>query len=123
FLISAHLESGHYFNPHAQRIIDAKARGAKIVVFDVRLSNTATHADHWVSPYPGTEAAILLAIANDLIQTGRYDRNFVRTWWNWQEYMHAEHPDRPATFEPFEEVLRTLYASYTFEFAAKESGT
>jgi anaerobic selenocysteine-containing dehydrogenase len=27
-LLSAHLESGHYFNPHAQRIIEGKQRGA-----------------------------------------------------------------------------------------------
>src|SRR4030095_6962816 len=40
-LISAHLESGHYFNPHAQRIVEARQRGARLVVFDVRLSNTA----------------------------------------------------------------------------------
>ena len=69
-LISAHLESGHYFNPHAQRIMEAKARGAKLIVFDVRLSNTATHADHWLAPYPGSEAAMLLAIARHLIETG-----------------------------------------------------
>ncbi len=29
-LVSAHLETGHYFNPHAQRIIEAKQRGAKL---------------------------------------------------------------------------------------------
>ncbi len=29
-LISAHLESGHYFNPHAQRIIEGKMKGAKL---------------------------------------------------------------------------------------------
>ena len=28
-LLSAHLETGHYFNPHAQRIIDAKSGGAR----------------------------------------------------------------------------------------------
>ena len=78
-LISAHLESGHYFNPHAQRVIDGKANGAKLIVFDTRLSNTATHADYWVSPYPGSEAAILLAIANYLIQNNLYDREFVET--------------------------------------------
>ena len=43
-------------------------RRPKLIVFDTRLSNTATHADHWVAPYPGSEAAILLAIANHLIQ-------------------------------------------------------
>ena len=53
-LISAHLETGHYFNPHAQRIIEAKAHGAKLIVFDTRLSNTATHADYWLAPYPGS---------------------------------------------------------------------
>ena len=63
-LVSAHLESGHYFNPHAQRIIEAQGRGAKLIVLDTRLSNTATHADYWVAPWPGSEAAILLAIAN-----------------------------------------------------------
>ena len=63
-LISAHLEAGHYFNPHAQRIMEGKARGAKLVVLDPRLSNTATQADYWLAPWPGSEAAILLAIAN-----------------------------------------------------------
>src|SRR5437667_12011514 len=86
-LISAHLESGHYFNPHAQRVMEGKARGAKLIVFDVRLSNTATHADHWLAPYPGSEAAILLAIANYMIRNGLYDREFVRRWWNWEEYL------------------------------------
>jgi anaerobic selenocysteine-containing dehydrogenase len=87
-LISAHLESGHYFNPHAQRVIDGKASGAKLIVFDTRLSNTATHADYFIAPYPGSEAAILLSIANYLIQNNLYNREFVRRWWNWEEFMY-----------------------------------
>ena len=121
-LISAHLETGHYFNPHAQRIMEAKQDGAKLIVFDTRLSNTATHADHWVAPYPGSEAAIMLAVANDLIQRDRYHREFVRQWWNWQEYLAAERPDLEATFENFEVALKEIYAEYTFAFAAAESG-
>ncbi len=121
-LISSHLETGHYFNPHAQRIMEAKAKGAKLVVLDTRLSNTATHADHWVSPYPGSEAAIMLAIAQNLIETKRYHREFVRRWWNWKEYLRAVHPDRPETFEAFEEVLGTLYTEFTPEYAEAESG-
>jgi anaerobic selenocysteine-containing dehydrogenase len=121
-LISAHLESGHYFNPHAQRVIEAKQRGAKLVVLDTRLSNTATHADYWLSPYPGSEPTILLAIASELIRSGRYDREFVRRWWNWQEYLEREHPEVEPTFEEFERVLRDLYAAYTFELAERESG-
>ena len=121
-LVSAHLESGHYFNPHAQRIMEGKARGAKLIVVDTRLSNTATHADWWVAPYPGSEAAILLAIANHLVQTGSYDREFVRRWWNWQEYVEAVLPPGPVTFERFEAALRREYTEYSFEFAARESG-
>ncbi|HEV2826148.1 MAG TPA: molybdopterin-dependent oxidoreductase, partial [Pyrinomonadaceae bacterium] len=165
-LISAHLESGHYFNPHAQRVIDGKANGAKLIVFDTRLSHTATHADYWVAPYPGSEGAMLLAISNYLIQNNLYNREFVKRWWNWEEYLEKSFefqvsssksdPDAaedlsteraseasqvgkadfhasgaaplvtpglaPPTFEQFEERLKQLYAEYTFEFAAQESG-
>ena len=31
-LLSSHLESGHYFNPHAQRIIEGQSKGGDIVV-------------------------------------------------------------------------------------------
>ena len=44
-----------------------------------RLSNTASLADYWLSPWPGSEAPILLAIASHLIHTGRYNREFVKT--------------------------------------------
>ncbi len=121
-LVSSHLETGHYFNPHAQRIIDGKQRGAKLIVFDTRLSNTATHADHWLPTVPGSEAAALLSIANHLIQNDLYDRDFVRRWWNWQEYLEAERADVEPTFENFESELKRIYEVYTFEFAAEESG-
>lgn len=121
-LISSHLETGHYFNPHAQRIMEGKMAGAKLIVLDTRLSNTASLADEWLSPWPGSETAILLAIANHLIRTGQYNRDFVRRWVNWADYLRAEHPDLPVSFEHFEMKLQELYAQYTFEFAAQESG-
>jgi anaerobic selenocysteine-containing dehydrogenase len=121
-LVSSHLETGHYFNPHAQRIMEGKENGARLIVFDTRLSNTATHADYWLPTVPGSEAAALLAIANYLIQSDLYDRDYVRRWWNWKEYLLAEHPDETPTFERFEAALKVLYADYSFEFAAQESG-
>ncbi len=121
-LISSHLETGHYFNPHAQRIMEGKMAGAKLIVLDTRLSNTASLADEWLSPWPGSETAILLAIANYLIRTGQYNRDFVRRWVNWADYLRAEHLDLPVSFEHFEMKLQELYAQYTFEFAAQESG-
>ena len=122
YLISAHLETGHYFNPHAQRITEARQNGAKLVVLDTRLSNTATHADYWLSPQPGSEAAINLAIARHIIETGRANWQFIESWWNWREYLTACRPDLPVDFAAFREALAEEYAPYTFAFAAAESG-
>jgi anaerobic selenocysteine-containing dehydrogenase len=121
-LLSSHLEAGHYFNPHAQRIIDAKARGARVCVIDTRLSNTATKADWWLSTWPGSEAAVLLAMCHVILRERLYDREFVRRWVNWEEFLREEHPQRPQTFDTFLEVLGELYAQYTPEFAESESG-
>jgi len=107
-LLSSHLETGHYFNPHAQRIIEAKSRGAKIAVFDTRLSNTASMADWWVAPWPGSESAVLLAIAHILVREKLYDREFVRRWVNWDEYLREERPELPVTFESFERAIDEL---------------
>ncbi|HKS76540.1 MAG TPA: molybdopterin-dependent oxidoreductase [Terriglobales bacterium] len=121
-LLSSHLEAGHYFNPHAQRIMEGKAEGAKICVIDTRLSNTATKADYWLSPWPGSEAAVLLAMCNVLIREELYDREFVRRWLNWQQYLREEHAEKPQTFDTFIAVLKQNYREFTPEFAEKESG-
>ena len=121
-LLSSHLETGHYFNPHAQRIIEGKEQGAKICVIDTRLSNTASKADYWLSSWPGSEAAILLAMCNILLQENLFDREFVRKWVNWAEYLREEHPDEPQTFASFISILKQSYSQYTPEFAAKEAG-
>jgi anaerobic selenocysteine-containing dehydrogenase len=121
-LLSSHLETGHYFNPHAQRIMEAKARGAKVAVLDTRLSNTASMADWWLAPWPGSESAVLLAMAHVLVREKLYDRDFVRRWVNWDEYLRAERPELPVTFEAFEQALDELYARFSPEFAEAESG-
>ena len=121
-MISSHLETGHYFNPHAQRIIEAKLKGAKIAVMDTRLSNTASMADYWLPTYPGTEAAVLLAMARILLEEDMIDRNFVRSWTNWKQYMVEERGRPDASFEDFLACLKEIYASYTPQFAEQESG-
>ncbi|MCP3918344.1 MAG: molybdopterin-dependent oxidoreductase [bacterium] len=119
-LLSAHLETGHYFNPHAQRIIDAKTGGMRIAVVDTRLSNTTTHADHWISPWPGTEAALLLGIARELLESNRIDAAFVEQWTNWKAFLAARDADGPGTFERFLELLRAEYSPYTDAFVTEE---
>ena len=139
-LVSSHLETGHYFNPHAQRIIEAKMKGAKIVTLDPRLSNTAAKSDVWLPTWPGSETTLLLAVANHLIQNDLYDKEFVRRWVDWKTFLTAiVEPVREAgglsnaqkdavasavqggDFEAFDKALKALYAGFTFERAAAES--
>jgi anaerobic selenocysteine-containing dehydrogenase len=144
-LISAHLESGHYFNPHAQRIIEGLMNGAQMCVMDPRLSNTASMANYWMPTQPGSEAAVLLAMANVILQEDLYNADYLRNWVNWRESLHelrnsqyslrkraddsavspsayADGTDTDITFENFIAELKKLYAEYTPEFAEKESG-
>lgn len=121
-LISAHLESGHYFNPHAQRIIEGMMNGAQLAVMDPRLSNTASMANHWMPTYPGTEAAVLLAMAKIILDEGLYNETYLRNWVNWEAYMSAARSQKTPTFEDFIAALREEYQEYTPEFAAKEAG-
>ena len=121
-LISAHLESGHYFNPHAQRIIEAKMKGAKLATMDPRLSNTASMSDYWMPSYPGTEAAVLLAMAKIILEEGLYNRPFLENWTNWETYSEKRHPGTPHTFENYIEKMIGEYTDYTPEMAEGESG-
>jgi anaerobic selenocysteine-containing dehydrogenase len=120
-LLSSHLETGHYFNPHAQRIMEGKQSGAKLIVLDPRMSNTASHADVWLAPWPGSEAAILLSVASHLLRTRRIDEPFLRRWFNWRTYLDELHPDAPRDFKTFLHRITADYAGYTFDFAAQEA--
>jgi len=121
-LLSSHLESGHYFNPHAQRIIEGQSKGATLIVIDPRLSNTSAKSDLWLPAYSGTESAILLAIARYLVVENRFNRAFVEKWVNWEEYLAAEKPGAQATFDAFIDALKDEYGAFTFEYAEAETG-
>ena len=122
-LISSHLETGHYFNPHAQRIMEGKVHGgAELVVLDPRLSNTAAQADLWVAPWPGSEAAILLAVASHLLASDNVAWDYVERWVNWPTYLRELHPEVDADdFVAFKGALTQDYSAYTFERAADEA--
>ncbi len=122
FLISAHLEAGHYFNPHAQRIIEAQGKGATVICVDPRLSNTGSKADHWLPAWPGTEPFLLLTIAKLLIENGTWERDFVRRWVNWETYLSETRPDLPVEFDSLETALLDAYAEYTPEAAEEICG-
>ncbi len=118
-LISAHLETGHYFNPHAQRIMEAMNKGAQLITLDPRLSNTAAKSNVWLPAWPGSEAVVLLAIANHLIQNDLYNKAFMERWVNWKDTL--KHFKAGKTFDDFDAWLKATYAEFTPERAAEES--
>lgn len=122
FLISAHLESGHYFNPHAQRILEAQAKGATVIVCDPRLSNTGSKADHWLPTWPGTEPFLCLSIIHVMLEEGTWNRDFVKRWVNWETFLAREFPDMPQEWESVEAALKAHYADYTPERAEGITG-
>ncbi len=60
------------------RLMQAKERGAQIVVIDPRRSETAKHtATWWIPCHPGTDTALMLAVLHVLITEDRVDRPFI----------------------------------------------
>jgi len=58
----------------------ALKRGAKLVVFDPRKSETAAQATEWVALKPSTDGAVAMAMAYVLISEDLYNKEFVAEW-------------------------------------------
>jgi anaerobic selenocysteine-containing dehydrogenase len=48
-----------------------------IVQIEARASNTASKADQWLAPRPGTEAALAMGLAHVIVRENLYDKDFV----------------------------------------------
>ncbi|HYD49974.1 MAG TPA: molybdopterin-dependent oxidoreductase, partial [Terriglobales bacterium] len=55
----------------------ARAAGALVAVIDPRRTRVASQADFHLAPRPGTDVALALAIAGELIRQGGIDRDFI----------------------------------------------
>ena len=76
----------------AQRIVEAQvANAAKLVTFDVRLSNTAGRSNEWYLVNPGTDGVIALAMAQHILQQGFQDKEFLTRYTNVLLPKLAEH--------------------------------
>lgn len=58
----------------------AKERGAKLIVIDPRQSGIGELADLWVPVIPGSDGALALAMLKLIIESERYDKEFVRDY-------------------------------------------
>lgn len=66
--------------PDAHFLLEARNRGAKIMVFDPNFSPTAAKADEWFSIKPSSDAAVALGLARVLIEETLYDSDFIKTF-------------------------------------------
>lgn len=73
-------QPGKSMQSHLQGLIKAKERGAKLVMFDPRLSITGAKADEWFPIKPGTDLAVVLAMMNVIISEGLYDKEYVEKY-------------------------------------------
>ena len=135
FLNSSHAaDAGHYFQQSAARIAEARKKGAKLVVMDPRMSNSAGMADLWIAAWPGTEPVIYLYLVNRILSEGQVNKEFVKRWVNWETMMdnadflakikelgYVNKVRKGKDFDTFLEILAELYAPYTLEYAVKET--
>lgn len=65
----------------AYYLTKAKKAGARIICVDPRYTiSTKTFADQWIPIKPGTDAAMLIAMAYVMINENLYDRHFIGTY-------------------------------------------
>ncbi|MFC1919825.1 molybdopterin-dependent oxidoreductase [Chloroflexota bacterium] len=68
------------YPPRWKAILEAKKRGAKLIVVDPRFTETASKADIWLQPRPATDTALLMGFMNIIINERLYDAAFVEKW-------------------------------------------
>jgi anaerobic selenocysteine-containing dehydrogenase len=71
-------------------------------------------ADYWMATYPGSEAAVLLAMAKIIINERLYDEKFLRDWVNWRDSLAELNPNVEQTFESFiAELEKPIFGIHT----------
>jgi thiosulfate reductase/polysulfide reductase chain A len=93
-------------------------RGARMVVVDPYLSDTAAKAQEWVKIRPGTDGALALAMAHVIIRDNLYDQEFVDNWTaGFQEYSDYVADKTPQWAEGITSVPAATIERIAREFA------
>ena len=72
-----------------------KKHKTHIIQVEPRASNTASKADIWLAPFPGTEAALALGMAHVIIKEKLYSKEFIKNhsfgFYDWFDDKGVEH--------------------------------
>ncbi len=108
-----------------RRIMQAKARGAEVVVIDPRKTKTVELCDaEWVPIRPGTDGALALGLCNVLIGEELYDEDFVGKWTHgFEEFANYVQHYRPGVVEDITGVPAETVASLARRIASADGAT
>lgn len=103
------------------RLVDRRVRGEKVMLIDLctRRTRTSEQADHVMVMQPQGDLAIANCIAQQLVESGSFDKEFVSKHCNFRG--DTEKPTLLGKAIPFEEFKAKL-ADYTPEKASKLCG-
>ncbi len=108
-----------------KQLIEAQARGMKMVVVDPVLTVTAAKADEWIPIKPCTDTAFLLALIHVIIhEINRYDENFLKTLTNSPYlvgldgyFLRDPHENKPLVWDTVEQRAKQFNDETIQEFA------
>lgn len=80
----------HHSNPMKIALADFKRKGGKFIAINPVRSGYAGIADEWVPIKPGTDGALFLALINEIIKQGLYDRSFLVNYTNSAELVNMD---------------------------------
>jgi thiosulfate reductase/polysulfide reductase chain A len=104
----------------SRALIEAKKKGAKLVVVDPNFTETAQKASEWVPIRPGTDGSMALAMCSVIIEENLFDRDFVNRYCEGFEGFRDHLRDKgytPAWAEPICGIKAETITRLAREFA------
>jgi anaerobic selenocysteine-containing dehydrogenase len=80
----------HHSNPMKMSLSKFKRQGGKFISINPVRTGYSAIADEWIPIKPGTDGALFLALSNEIIKQGLYDREFLINYSNSPELVNMD---------------------------------
>ncbi len=80
----------HHSNPLKMALSKFKRQGGKFISINPVRTGYSAIADEWIPIKPGTDGALFLALTNEIIKQGLYDRDFLVNYSNAAELVNMD---------------------------------